>query len=380
MLAERVADLDFSTLRTRTYCDSPRAWEDEVLYFLMLDRFSDGREDGYLANDGSAVAGTTPPLGESERGSAPWNEWDQAGRGFVGGTLAGLTTKMGYLQRLGVTAVWVSPVFRQVRWDDGSYHGYGIQNFLDVDPKFGTVEDLKAMVHTAHDHGIRVVLDIILNHTGDVFRYRDNPLRYPAIDGRATSSTARQRVDGPALGWRSVSRRRLQRRQRRPDDRLRTGRPPPPPPRTPTAASGRPSCTSPSSFTRKGRITNWDHEPEFLDGDFRRSRTSTSGRDPSTSSGPRRPCSRSTKSTSTGSPRRTSTAIGSTPSSTWISGRPASSRRPSTSSPRVVGKENFYLIAEITGGRQRALRDARTHGAGRRARCRRHSRQARVHS
>jgi Alpha amylase, catalytic domain len=113
--------------------------------FLLVDRFSDGREDGYRDVHGQVVAGTTPPLTASDRGNAVTtpehaDRWRSAGAGWVGGTLGGVTSKIGYLARLGVTALWVSPVLRQVQ-GSGSYHGYGTQNFLEVDPHFGTTQD-----------------------------------------------------------------------------------------------------------------------------------------------------------------------------------------------------------------------------------------------
>lgn len=52
-----------------------------------------------------------------------------------------------------------------------SYHGYGTQDFLEVEPQFGAKDDFKALVKTAHENGIYVILDIILNHSGDVFGY-----------------------------------------------------------------------------------------------------------------------------------------------------------------------------------------------------------------
>ena len=64
MLGQRVADLDFDALRGRTYHPSPAAWEDEVLYFLLVDRFSDGAEDGYRGNDGGVVAGRALRAGD----------------------------------------------------------------------------------------------------------------------------------------------------------------------------------------------------------------------------------------------------------------------------------------------------------------------------
>lgn len=149
---------------------SPIAWEDQVFYFLMLDRFSDDQENGDRDHQGNLVReGTTPMYTEGDRGNAIKTEqdaaiWREAGTRYVGGNLKGLQSKIGYLKRLGITALWISPVFKQVRFQE-TYHGYGIQNFLEVEPRFGTRQDLQAaVVKTAHENGIYVILDIILNH------------------------------------------------------------------------------------------------------------------------------------------------------------------------------------------------------------------------
>ncbi|HLL47442.1 MAG TPA: alpha-amylase family glycosyl hydrolase, partial [Longimicrobiaceae bacterium] len=187
MAEKTLAEIDFAALTARRFTPSPAAWEDQALYFLMLDRFSDGNEQGYLDNEGSPVAtGTTPMFQLADAGNAvatgaDADRWNEAGIRFVGGTLAGLRTKLEYLKRLGVTGIWVSPVFRQLRSQE-SYHGYGIQHFLDVDPRFGTRDDLRALVEEAHRLGIYVILDIIFNHAGDVFAY--DPDRYLTPDGR----------------------------------------------------------------------------------------------------------------------------------------------------------------------------------------------------
>ena len=128
-----------------------------------------------------------------------------AGGGWVGGNLKGLASKIGYLQRLGVTALWISPVFKQVRYQD-TYHGYGIQNFLDVDPHFGTRPDLQELVRTAHRHGIYVILDIILNHSGNVFSYA--PDRYLTQDPGSGHAYFDPRWDGrpyPVAGFHDAS-------------------------------------------------------------------------------------------------------------------------------------------------------------------------------
>ncbi|KAF2098396.1 alpha-amylase [Rhizodiscina lignyota] len=161
---------------TRGCYPSPLAWEDQVLYFMLPDRFSDGKETGYKDIRGQRVTkGTTPMYTNADNDNAAKDEtdaeaWLDAGAKFVGGTLAGLQSKLGYLKRLGVTVIWIGPVFKQVAALQ-TYHGYGVQNFLDVEPRFGTREQLRHLVQSAHEVGIYVVLDIILNHSADVFAY-----------------------------------------------------------------------------------------------------------------------------------------------------------------------------------------------------------------
>jgi glycosidase len=95
-----------------------------------------------------------------------WGLWKQSGQDrFQGGTLPGIKSKLPYLANLGVTTLWIAPVFRQ-RVEGNDFHGYGVQDFLEVDPRFGTRTDLVELVRAAHATGMRVVLDIIFNHTG----------------------------------------------------------------------------------------------------------------------------------------------------------------------------------------------------------------------
>src|SRR5205823_1202180 len=144
----------------RRFFPSPTAWEDQVLYFLLVDRFSDGNEKGYRDLNGNVVStGPTPLFRPADALNAVQNEadaarWRAAGGRYVGGTLAGVTSKLGYLRRMGVTVIWLSPVFKQVAFQE-TYHGYGIQDYLQVNPRFGTADDLKALVDTAHDQGMR---------------------------------------------------------------------------------------------------------------------------------------------------------------------------------------------------------------------------------
>jgi len=252
MSFRRVAEVNLDQLVAgRRFHPSPAAWEDEVLYFLLLDRFSDGNEQGGRDNRGDPVrTGTTPLLTAADKGTADDERWHESGAEWAGGTLAGLRGKLGYLSRLGITAVWISPVLRQVPRTK-SYHGYATQNFLEIDPHFGTADHLRDLVAEAHTLGIRVILDVVLNHAGDVFAY--DPDRYPAgagldarWDGRPYRVAGFRDADGaPTLPFGPV------------DDAL-----------FPDAAVWPADLQRAGTFTAKGRIDNWDHHPEFLQGDF----------------------------------------------------------------------------------------------------------------
>src|SRR3954470_20854024 len=105
MAVRSLAEVDFDELvRGRAFQASPAAWEDEVLYFLMVDRFSDGNEKGYRDLGGAVVTtGTPPPFAPGDALNAVGTpadaqQWRDAGLTYVGGTLAGLTSKLGYLK------------------------------------------------------------------------------------------------------------------------------------------------------------------------------------------------------------------------------------------------------------------------------------------
>lgn len=259
-LERSLQDLDWAALRRPKYTPSPAAWEDQVLYFLMLDRYSDGNERGYRGNSGDpVVTGATPPFTfPDDAYSANRDAWAAVGADWLGGTLKGLEGKIGYLQRLGVSAVWISPVFKQVASDLHSYHGYGIQNFLDVDPHFGSRQDLIDLVNTAHAHGIRVILDIILNHAGDVFGYQHNPNRYP--DGKGGMDPRWDRAPYPVAGWRNAFG----------AANIPFGRidPASHPHAWPNDAVWPAEMQAAATFTAKGRINSWDYDPEYFEGDF----------------------------------------------------------------------------------------------------------------
>jgi len=132
-------------------------WNSATVYFLLTDRFLDGDP----ANDGA--------LGRAHDGAKL--------RSFEGGDLAGVLQKLndGYFDSLGVNVLWMTPFEEQIRGsvDEGTgrtygYHGYWTRDWTRVDPALGTEADLRAVVEAAHTHGIRVLLDAVLNHTGPV--------------------------------------------------------------------------------------------------------------------------------------------------------------------------------------------------------------------
>jgi alpha-amylase len=140
---------------------------DQSFYFVMADRF----DNGTAANDNGGL-----PPGKSEGQSG----FDPTGKGWYhGGDLKGLQSRLAYIKRLGTTALWLTPSFKNKAVQDNNgfpsagYHGYWITDFTQIDPHLGTNEDLRALVRDAHRLGIKVYFDIIANHTADVIRYQE---------------------------------------------------------------------------------------------------------------------------------------------------------------------------------------------------------------
>jgi len=153
--AQQTAPADF---RARTP-------EQEVIYFVLPDRF----ENGDPKNDRGGIKGDRLAHG-----------FDPTHRGFYhGGDLKGLTRRLDYIQGLGMTAIWFAPVFKNKpvqgpKGDESAgYHGYWVTDFTQVDPHFGSNEEFKAFVEAAHARGMKVYMDIIANHTADVIQYRE---------------------------------------------------------------------------------------------------------------------------------------------------------------------------------------------------------------
>ncbi|HAM4835804.1 TPA: alpha-amylase [Escherichia coli] len=143
--------------RAETDVPAPFDWHNATVYFVLTDRF----ENGDPSNDQS--------YGRHKDGMAEIGT-------FHGGDLRGLTNKLDYLQQLGVNALWISAPFEQIHgWVGGgtkgdfphyAYHGYYTQDWTNLDANMGSEADLRTLVDSAHQRGIRILFDVVMNHTG----------------------------------------------------------------------------------------------------------------------------------------------------------------------------------------------------------------------
>ncbi len=139
-------------------------WRDEVIYQVLVDRFANGDvNNDYLVRPGFLAR-------------------------YQGGDWRGLIDKLDYVKELGVTTLWISPVVKNVETDADvdAYHGYWAQDLTEVNPHFGTLSDLRQLTAAAHTRGLKVVLDIVTNHMGQVFFYDINLNGNPDINAGGT--------------------------------------------------------------------------------------------------------------------------------------------------------------------------------------------------
>jgi glycosidase len=165
----------------------------EVIYFVMPDRFANGDP----ANDTAGLDG-----GPLDHGFLP------ADKAYHhGGDLVGLTDRLDYIQGLGATAVWITPPFtnRYVQGDgtvDGSsssYHGYWQLDWDQVDPHLGTEQEMQDFIAAAHQRGMKVIFDVVINHTADVIDYADGSYGYKSLSGSPYVDAEGNEVDPEAL-------------------------------------------------------------------------------------------------------------------------------------------------------------------------------------
>src|SRR5207248_861011 len=192
----------------RTAAFRARLPQDEVIYFVLPDRF----ENGDRSNDRGGLSGSRLTTG-----------FDPTAKGFYhGGDIKGLIEHLDYIQGLGATALWVAPVFKNkavqgaTGQESAGYHGYWITDFTSVDPHFGTNADFKTLVDAVHARGMKFYMDIVVNHTADVITFEECvgkdrcPFRsiadYPyqrrgGIDGPAINSGFTGERDGSAANF-----------------------------------------------------------------------------------------------------------------------------------------------------------------------------------
>ncbi|GBL05018.1 alpha-amylase family glycosyl hydrolase [Glaciecola sp. KUL10] len=135
--------------------------QEDVFYFVMPDRFH---------NADSSNDNGDPVRKISQGGLDKTSKW-----AFHGGDMQGVEAKLDYIQGMGVTAIWMTPLLRNraIQNDGFGHHGYWVIDFTEIDPHFGTNEDLKSLINAAHERGIKVFFDIITNHTADVIKYKE---------------------------------------------------------------------------------------------------------------------------------------------------------------------------------------------------------------
>ena len=218
-------------------------WRDEVIYQIVVDRFSNGDPN----ND----------FGVNPHAPAGWH----------GGDWQGVIDRLDYLDKLGVTALWISPVVKNVERDAGvaGYHGYWTQDFEAPNPHFGDIAKLRELVDRAHDRDMKVILDIVTNHVGQLFYYDINGNGQPdeSVFGSGEQSDLRRVTEydpdydprgiqgetslgesGPAP-IRFINRPEINRIAPEPD-----------------------RFANPDWYNRKGRVWDWDVREQVLQGDF----------------------------------------------------------------------------------------------------------------
>ena len=204
-----IKEIDLSPKPGKKYWKNcHREWREEFIYFLLVDRFHDSNK--------------RRPLEFETRHYGFGEEYEL--QKSCGGNLRGIINHLDYIKSLGCTAIWISPVFKN---NPESYHGYAIENYLEIDERWGTKEDLEQLVDAAHANDMRVFLDIVLHHSGNNWHYPGN-YDYYYFNG----------IQFPLEGWRY-------------DD-------------GPIPIEMRHA----ELYNRKGQIRNFESFPETKEGDF----------------------------------------------------------------------------------------------------------------
>ena len=134
-------------------------WDESVIYFMVTDRFFDGNESNNTASGAKTYGKNNAGL-------------------YHGGDFAGITQKLDYLEDLGINTIWITPIVENIPGvtvtDTGkedvpynaAYHGYWASDFTKLNPTLGTKEEFQTLIDQAHNRGIRIMVDIVVNHAG----------------------------------------------------------------------------------------------------------------------------------------------------------------------------------------------------------------------
>ena len=146
------------TVTERNKKDGDFDWDEAVIYFAVTDRFFDGNTSN---NDAYGVK--------------DYNTGDKGGSSYHGGDFAGLTQKLDYLKDLGVNTIWITPIVENITSDQHDadtdtatygYHGYWASDFTKLNKHLGTEEEFAALIDAAHSRGMKLMVDVVLNHAG----------------------------------------------------------------------------------------------------------------------------------------------------------------------------------------------------------------------
>lgn len=228
------------TVRVRTHVSD---WRDQIIYQLLTDRFANGDASTDFRVEPSALAR------------------------YQGGDWQGIIDRLDYLEALGVTSLWISPIVLNVDYDAGfdAYHGYWAVDLERLNPHFGDLATLRALVRAAHARGMTVILDIVTNHLGQVFYYDINNNGQPddsLMGGGVRSPLTRITEYDPDYDPRGIQ------------GFTSLGESGPAPIRffnMPEIFRVPPSPAlfrDPSVYNRRGRVTDWNVREQVLYGDF----------------------------------------------------------------------------------------------------------------
>ncbi|MBX7196097.1 MAG: alpha-amylase [Sandaracinaceae bacterium] len=234
---------DLGTLGRVTLSPHVDDWRDEIIYQLLTDRFANGDAATDYRVAPSALAR------------------------YQGGDWQGIIDHLDYLEDLGITSIWISPIVLNVDHDAGfdAYHGYWAVDLERLNPHFGDLATLRAFVREAHARGMSVILDIVTNHLGQVFYYDINNNGQPddsLIGGGVRSPLTRITEYDPDYDPRGIqaftSLGESGPAPVRFFDMPEIFRVPPNPP----------LFQDPSVYHRRGRVTSYDVREQVLFGDF----------------------------------------------------------------------------------------------------------------